>query len=144
MTDTARAAAAPCELTAEVLQTPECERFRAALQSDVWDGLTRDQQLAIARALRLVPARHWIDLKSSFPLPTAPVYVRLLVGRERRNPARLKAEGQRSLASQLMIFAMFAIIMAASASAAVLLAAVLSRLAIPDLGAMPPLQMPLR
>jgi hypothetical protein len=103
-----------------VVPTPEFKRFLDRLPPEIRQGLD-DRQLA-AFATALVPERapHWIDLKASLPIPGYGAYVALMVGRERRNRARLAQEGQLGLAPNLAVLAILAAIVMASAAVALL------------------------
>ena len=99
---------------------PEFQRFVRALPPDVRAALNARQLDAMAEAL--VPQRspHWVDVRTSLPFPGQRVYVTLLVGKERRSRARLKAEGQFGIWPTLVVAGLFVAIIAASAAAAVM------------------------
>ena len=84
---------------------PELLRFLGRLPPDLVDRLTPAEHAAYAAALTPQRSPHWLDLKASLPIPGFGIYIALMIGRERRDPERLRAEGQRRLAPNLIVTA---------------------------------------
>ena len=60
-----------------------------------WELLSAEQMLAISRILEPAPASHARDFRVSLPLSSrSRAFIRVIVGRERRDAARLRLEGQ--------------------------------------------------
>lgn len=83
--------------------SPELRRFLNRLPPDLADRLTPDERAAYAAALTPQRSPHWLDLKASLPIPGFGIYFALMIGRERRHPERLRAEGQRRLAPNVIV-----------------------------------------
>jgi hypothetical protein len=83
-----------CQIAAPSEPTVELKRFLARLPSSMVRRLTPEELAAYARALAPQRSPHWIDFKTSVPLPGLGIYVALMVGRERRSRERLRQEGQ--------------------------------------------------
>jgi hypothetical protein len=82
---------------------PELRRFLNRLPPDLADRLTPEERAAYAAALTPQRSPHWLDLKASLPIPGFGIYFALMIGRERRHPDRLRAEGQRRLAPNAIV-----------------------------------------
>ncbi|OYY01220.1 MAG: hypothetical protein B7Y80_04810 [Hyphomicrobium sp. 32-62-53] len=82
---------------------PELRRFLGRLPPELASRLTPEEHAAFAAALAPQRSPHWLDLKASLPIPGFGIYIALMVGRERRNPERLRQEGQRALAPNLLV-----------------------------------------
>ena len=104
------------------LESPEFKRFFSKLPNDIQQSLDRRQWEAIARALMPDHSPHWVDFRTSVPIPGGPgVYLALMVGRERRARARLAAEGQLSLRRNLAVAAILILTVIAIATLSILL-----------------------
>ncbi len=80
---------------------------------------------AYAEALTPQRSPHWIDLRSSLPIPGCGVYVALMVGRERRARDRLRREGQLGVLPNLVVAAILgATVLTGLLSAMVLIKAI--------------------
>ena len=93
----------PSPPNASAPSAPELRRFLDRLPAHLADRLTAEERAAYAAALAPQRSPHWLDLKASLPIPGFGIYIALMVGRERRNPSRLRQEGQRSLTPNLIV-----------------------------------------
>ncbi len=73
--------------------------------------VTASQLAAFIEANKPQAANHWVDYRVSIPWIGGGFYVRLFMGKERRNRSRLDAEGQVSLpkTSIALIFFLWAL-----------------------------------
>jgi hypothetical protein len=101
--------------------SPELRRFLDRLPPELASRLTPEERAAYAAALAPHRSPHWLDLKASLPIPGFGIYIALMVGRERRNPDRLRQEGQRRLAPNLLVAAILLATVIAGSVAALLL-----------------------
>lgn len=101
--------------------SPELRRFLERLPPHLASRLTPEERAAYASALTPRRSPHWLDLKASLPIPGFGIYIALMVGRERRNPERLRQEGQRHLAPNLIVAAILLATVIAGSVAALLL-----------------------
>lgn len=101
--------------------SPELRRFLDRLPPDLASRLTPEERTAYAAALAPHRSPHWLDLKASLPIPGFGIYIALMVGRERRNPERLRREGQRRLAPNLLVAAILLATVITGSIAALLL-----------------------
>lgn len=101
--------------------SPELRRFLDRLPPELASRLTPEERAAFAAALAPQRSPHWLDLKASLPIPGFGIYIALMVGRERRNPDRLRQEGQRRLAPNLLVAAILLATVIAGSVAALLL-----------------------
>jgi hypothetical protein len=97
-----------CQIASPSEPTAELKRFLARLPSTMVRRLTPEELAAYSRALAPQRSPHWIDFKTSIPLPGLGVYVALMIGRERRNRERLRQEGQLRWGPYLAIAAVLA------------------------------------
>jgi hypothetical protein len=97
-----------CQIAAQSEPPVELKRFLARLPPSMVRRLTPEELAAYARALTPQRSRHWIDFKTSVPLPGLGIYVALMVGRERRSRERLRQEGQLRWGPYLAIAAVLA------------------------------------
>ncbi len=72
-------------------------RMLSGMTEDVRYSFTPSQLAAFIEANKPRIANHWVDYKVSIPWIGKGFYIRLFVGKERRNRSRLNAEGQVSL-----------------------------------------------
>ena len=83
--------------------SPELRRFLNRLPPDLAERLTPEERAAYGAALTPHRSPHWLDLKASLPIPGFGIYFALMIGRERRHPERLRAEGQRRIAPNAIV-----------------------------------------
>jgi len=101
--------APPAERSHPGSQTmPTRIRLGERLPPGIRDMLSEEQLQALNRAMEPPPAAHWVDFQASTRLFRRGVYVRLLIGEERRSRARLRAEQQISLGKTLLLGAIAA------------------------------------
>lgn len=75
---------------------------------------TVDQLAFLSRATRRPPAHHIVDYRASLPFFGRRFYLTIFFGRERRNLARLLAEGQLAIRKIHLIYSLAAVVIASA------------------------------